>query len=342
MNPFWDYFFAGAFSLVAYVFFYFFNAVPYKSSLASLTFFLLCIGNWPHFSSTTHRLYSKKENSKDYPLSYWLLPFVILALGVFSLYYPQSVGSWTVKVYSLWAPYHFSGQTLGVAVLYARRAGITLEKEERFWLSQFIYSTFLVLVIGGESLPWTNRLYDIHYQSLMIPRWLVFPTQTWCLFSGFIFLLCHQSASKKRGKHFPWIAYIPVISQFIWFIPGSNITAFYNFVPFFHSIQYLPFIWLLHMKDTVIDKTKNPKLETLRWYRINVAGGGFLFWAMPIFLVMLKFDYNITRPVMLVLVNLHHFIVDGVIWKLRNPKVSKPLTDKVESGGVVLIPVDAK
>jgi hypothetical protein len=66
--------------------------------------------------------------------------------------------------------------------------------------------------------------------------------------------------------------------------------------------------------------------ESLRWGLVNFAGGAMLFFILPS-LVARVFDLerNFAMGVTIAIVQIHHFFVDGVIWKLKRKTVSSPL-----------------
>jgi hypothetical protein len=64
---------------------------------------------------------------------------------------------------------------------------------------------------------------------------------------------------------------------------------------------------------------------------VLVAVGAFLFWMLPHTLASSTgLGFQIAAPIVLAGVQIHHFFVDGVIWKLKNPKVSSPLLVNIE------------
>jgi hypothetical protein len=65
--------------------------------------------------------------------------------------------------------------------------------------------------------------------------------------------------------------------------------------------------------------------ESSRWFVINVAGGALLFALLPKFAAWAGSPPLFAEGVILSAIQIHHFFVDGVIWKLKNPKVSSPL-----------------
>jgi hypothetical protein len=54
------------------------------------------------------------------------------------------------------------------------------------------------------------------------------------------------------------------------------------------------------------------------------AGGATLFWVLPHIGAHFGRSYAFSTAVILAVVQLHHFFVDGVIWKLKNPRVQSP------------------
>ena len=58
----------------------------------------------------------------------------------------------------------------------------------------------------------------------------------------------------------------------------------------------------------------------------NMLGGFALFWGLPHAATWIGgYDLNLTTAVFFSAIQIHHFFVDGVIWKLKNPRVLSPL-----------------
>jgi hypothetical protein len=148
-------------------------------------------------------------------------------------------------------------------------------------------------------------------------------------FGGLLLLLAARWCVRNR-RLLPPIVLLPALSQFIWFVPGGRIACFNEFVPMFHSLQYLLIAWSMQLKERVDETGIAPTgrfvgWESFRWFVINVGGGAVLFYILPEMTARAGWSTQFTYPVILSAVQIHHFFVDGVIWKLRNPKVSSPL-----------------
>lgn len=291
---------------------------------------LVWVINHPHFSATSHRLYRSRENIMQFPLTALGIPVLLLATVTAALMFPTTIGPWFVKVFLIWSPYHFSAQTLGIALLYARRSGFTVTLPLRRAMTIFIFSTYLGPTLAAET--GGNQ----HYYGLVIPVFGL-PYVVWPLFlgiiaiSGIVALMLLLREAWKQDRRVPLLMIIPPLAQYVWFIPGSTVQGFQEFVPAYHSLQYLLIAWVMNLKERS-DEGQLPRsparatLESIRWFILNVAGGVFLFYLLPRMAgASFTIDPYVATGITVAAVQIHHFFVDGVIWKLRNPKVGQPL-----------------
>jgi hypothetical protein len=286
--------------------------------------------NWPHFSATSYRLYHSKENIAQYPFTAFAVPVLLLAATWASFAYPDAVAPFFVKLFLIWSPYHFSGQSVGISLIYARRAGFVVGKLERLALSGFIFGTYIYQTSLFESQPSGYSYYNVSVTPLGLPAWAPTVAQVWMYLSGAAFLVFVGAWCLKHRRLLPPIVLLPALTQFIWFVPGSNIASFNEFVPMFHSLQYLLIAWSMQLKEKMDERGIAPSggyvgSESARWGVINIAGGVMLFYILPRLAASAGFPLGFAEPVILSAVQIHHFFVDGVIWKLKNPKVSSPL-----------------
>jgi hypothetical protein len=64
---------------------------------------------------------------------------------------------------------------------------------------------------------------------------------------------------------------------------------------------------------------------------INIAGGYALFWALPRLGSHFGQPLVFSTAVMLAGIQIHHFFVDGVIWRLHNPAARSPLSSSLRA-----------
>ena len=97
-----------------------------------------------------------------------------------------------------------------------------------------------------------------------------------------------------------------------------------------HSLQYMLIAWGIQLKEKMEVRQIEPSkkyvvTETTRWFVINFIGGIILFYMLPKFGAALGYTSLFSIAVVYSAIQIHHFFVDGVIWKLKNKTVSHPL-----------------
>ena len=100
--------------------------------------------NYPHFSATVYRLYQSPDNIRQFPVTALGVPLLLVGAVAASLWQPELAAPYLVTLFLIWSPFHYSGQTIGITMLYARRCGFGIGRWERLALSAFVYSTFIV------------------------------------------------------------------------------------------------------------------------------------------------------------------------------------------------------
>jgi hypothetical protein len=286
--------------------------------------------NWPHFSATSYRLYHSKANIQQYPVAALVVPLLMVTATVGSFASPTEVAPWLVKLFLFWSPYHFSGQTVGISLIYARRAGFAVGKWERLALSGFVFSTFLVQAARAEAGLSYSQYYSVNVPMLGLPLWVPQVLQVWMVLCAAAFLFFVVRWSVRERRLLPAIVLLPAVTQFVWFVLGTQVPSFNEFVPFFHSLQYMLIAWLMQLKEKLDSRGLHPSRryvlsESARWGLVNFGGGVLLFWLLPRLGASAGFTLPFATAVVLSAVQIHHFFVDGVIWKLKNPRVSSPL-----------------
>jgi hypothetical protein len=338
-----DFLFVGGFSMLLYAVVALGEPLQYSRlwenlpSLLPLAYLLLWVCNYPHFAASTYRLYESKENIRQYPMTALVVPWFVLSGMVASFISPAGIAPYWIKLFMLWSPYHFSGQTVGVSLIYGHRAGYRLGNWQRLLFSTFIFGTFITTVLNSEIGTKTRDYYQVEYQPIGLPDWkfpgrdeylLVDVTSALMYAGGIGFLATVLYRWLRHGQRPPLMLFIPALTQYIWFILGPSNKSYYEFVPFFHSLQYMFIAWAVRLKVNMDRTHAQPSLsyvlwESLRWGVVIFAGGAILFELLPYLGDRLNLVF--AGGIITVGVQIHHFFVDGVIWKLRSKSVSSPL-----------------
>jgi len=93
-------------------------------------------------------------------------------------------------------------------------------------------------------------------------------------------------------------------------------------VTVFHGLQYLALVMIVHVKERVA----RPGNETPAWrhgaafYAGCVVLAYLLFHLWPRAYVLAGFSYAQSYILIVAVINVHHFIVDAYIWRLRRDR----------------------
>lgn len=325
-----DFFFVGGASIVTFACILLFQATERTAAMTLAAMYLMWVINWPHFSMSTYRLYQSRANIDQYPFTAWVVPFIVIGGVALSLSYPDTVAPYFVKLFLIWSPYHFSGQTVGITLIYARRAGMRIEKPERTILSAFVFGTFFLSSIRAEAGREGQTYYGVAYPAIGVPQWAITASEwgMWILIGLFAAMAVYWCMKQRRMV--PPIVLLPAVTQYVWFVQSVYTPSFQEFVPMFHSLQYILIAWGIQLKERqelrgIEPSRKYVVAETARWSALNLAGGVALFYFLPEFGAWLGYPPAVAAGVIIAAVQIHHFFVDGVIWKLKNQTVSHPL-----------------
>ncbi len=324
-----DVLFLGGASVVVYGLVALLHSGERTEMVVAAGYWLAWLVNWPHFAATNYRLYRSWENVERYPLTALVIPVLLGGAVLTSFAQPELVAPSFVKLFLVWSPYHFSGQTVGITLLYARRAGVVVERLERFVLTTFVYGTFIVAAARAEVGRDVRTFYAVTYPTLGLPALPNVVVVSCIAVAAALFAIVYLRWCRRAGQLVPPIVLLPAVTQYVWFIPGGALASYAEFVPLFHSLQYLLIAWAMQLKERLDDGALAPSRryvarETGRWGAVNVLIGIVLFWALPR-LAAPEVGLALATAVIIAAVQIHHFFVDGVIWKLRNPRVSSPL-----------------
>lgn len=319
----------GGLSIVVLLFYRFFPAANTTDRLVGAGIATVLV-NWPHFAATSVRLYGSRATLSQYPATALLAPLLCAAGVAASLASPLLFAPVFIKVFLLWSPFHYSGQTIGITMLYARRHGFRIGALTRLALTGFVYLTFISQTAYSEVVP-TGQLYSgIRVPSFGIAAWMpsVFRTSMYGFAVAAVVSLAIDSLRARRPP--PLMLFVPATAQYVWFIPGASLLAFRELVPAFHSLQYLLVAWSMDLHERFARGDVEPGRtfvlsRSWRWAAANVFGGAALFWALPRGAIRLGADPAVAIGVLAAAVQVHHFLVDGVIWKLKSAAVSSPL-----------------
>ncbi len=309
-----------------------YSSVASSTRAWSVAFYALALFfNYPHYMATIYRAYHRAEDFHKYRIFTVHITIVIL-LTTLLTHFRLGMLPWIFTLYLTWSPWHYSGQNYGLFMMFARRAGANPGKAERRALYGAFITSYLVLFLGFH----TGSSSDPLFISLGIPAGVGHWGQIG-LGAAFLGLSAYGLSQLLRAVG--WRKLLPCLtlfsSQFLWFllpaamalikglqIPQSRYSTFVLAV--MHSAQYLWITSYYARREAKESPARN--WRTPAYFAILVAGGIALFVPGP-WLASRVFhrDFTASFLIFTALVNLHHFILDGAIWKLRDGRVASLL-----------------
>lgn len=308
----------GGLSLIWTLYLALFGLGPATSLLEAQLPALILLSTSAHFAASTVRLYSTQGSFERFPVLTMVLPLVaVVALGL-GVLAPGRVGHHLQKLYLTWSPYHYAAQAYGLALMYGYRSGAALVRWERLALRLACLLPFLLAFVTSPEagLAW------------LVPRsWLQLPPVA-ALRAGLaaelkplVFVLplgLFLWLARGPRPRMPLLSLLVVIANGVWWVALVYLQAFF-WATVFHALQYLAIAVIFHTNErlAVAGNTARWWSHALRFYAASLALGFLLFQVWPWGYVLLGFTLAESVLVAAAVINVHHFIVDGYIWRLR-------------------------
>ncbi|HTQ85405.1 MAG TPA: tetratricopeptide repeat protein [Candidatus Solibacter sp.] len=300
-------------------------------------YFLALLFNYPHFMATVYRAYHTREQFEKYRIFTVHVALLLALAGVLAHALPAFL-PWLFTLYICWSPWHYTGQNFGLMMMFARRGGLEPERRERRALYAAFIASYVLLMISFHTGPSSDEM----ILSLGIPaRWALWPKAACAVF----FLgACAWVLARFVRRAPDWRAWAGpvtlVASQFLWFVlpvsleftsglqvPQARYSS--GILAVLHSTQY---IWITSYYQRREARAQGRTDWRLASYAITLVAGGIALFIPGPWIVsrLLHADFGSSFLTFTALVNIHHFILDGALWKLRDSRVSALLIDSGE------------
>ena len=307
---------------------------------------VLLVSGTPHYGATLLRVYERAEDRRAYAFFAVWLTALIAGLFAVALFRPF-VGSLLLTLMLTWSPWHYTGQNYGIALMFLRRAGVPISSSAK----RVVYTSFLlsfvltVLAVHGERpagqyapTGFGGSVY--HFIPLGIPN-------AWCHAGFAVFGAAYAAATLGAVALLLRVArprqLAPAVALFatqaLWFAVPSLVRHYqvlggveplgleqaayaFMWVAVGHSIQYL---WI----SAYYARQRAPATaQPLYLTRCLLSGAAI--WTVPALVLapgaLGRVPYELGLAALIsAAVNLHHFVLDGAIWKLRDGRVARIL-----------------
>ncbi|MBC8187175.1 MAG: hypothetical protein H8E78_03065, partial [Proteobacteria bacterium] len=305
---------------------------------------LLILFSIPHYGATLIQAYESPEiRRKHVVISVYTSIFLSVAFA--ACLYSTLLGSVVLTIYLSWSPWHYSGQNYGIFLTLLGRRNIRPDERLKKWIhGSFVFSFVLTfLSLHGAAAAYAPVTYaGTVYQLLSIDVPYAIATVVVTIASaGYVLCLAQTFLGLKRHGSLlsMWPCFLILALQAMWFaVPvvirqlgdqygltdSTGLYSAYGFqwIAAAHAVQYLWFCTYYTIRST--------GERSILTYLGKCYLGGAAIWILPgvlfgpSLLGRISFDSGLALMVA-AFVNLHHFVLDGAIWKLKDSGVSRVL-----------------
>ena len=299
-------------------------------------YFLALLFNYPHFMATIYRAYHTHSEFAKYRVFTLHVTLLLIVAGILvHAWYPLL--PWLFTIYICWSPWHYTGQNFGLMMMFARRSGIAPTNMERRVLRLAFAASYLLLMLSFHTGPSGDPL----VLSLGLSAQFTVPLRA-ALAVSFGGAVVWSFASMAR--HAPGRSLLPsailAVTQFLWFllpaiielasgrdIPQTRYSS--GILAVLHSTQYL---WITSYYQERESRAAGAATWSFPRYLFTLVAGGIALFIPGPWIVSRTFhvDFAASFLTFMALVNIHHFILDGALWKLRDSRIATLLLNPSE------------
>ena len=226
--------------------------------------------------------------------------------------------------------WHYTKQVFGCMMVYAHFDGYTMTKQQRdltkwgllsIWGMNFVYSN----ISGSESI-----FSNFKYHTLDLPN-VAGPISQLVVGAGFCLVVYRVFYGNYRDTgQVPSLNLLaPFVALYIWWLPQTRQYEYYFLLtPLFHSLQYLAFVY--KMEDSRLKTVKHREVQATAVIVGVVLAGWLFFEFLPNTVDNVLGTYNSWQmffffTAAMLFINIHHYFIDNVLWRFRDPEVREYL-----------------
>lgn len=299
-----------------------------RSELIVQEFLILTIAlNGTHFLASYRLLYSSRSYALSYPWASIIVPAILVVWGAAALilcsYNPAwtQVGQALTAVAALYLSLHYTGQVWGMIASFSYLEGVRYSSSERRALR------FFLRFLAAWQVLWTLKLlwdvppdYRHGVDSVSnIMNWLGLIS----LFGG---LFCMWRAGQRVNRGLSGRISVPYIALHVWY----SVLYFYPkalfWVQLSHALQYLPFPMRVELNRAGHSPGGcSPVRSGLNFAATMLILSLLMFGGLPYLAASMGPGAQSVWVIIAAIINIHHYFIDGCIWHISNPVVSKEL-----------------
>ena len=317
--------------------------------------------NSPHFIASYRILYSKRQNIRKHPFVTLALPALAISLLIYVCYwgpvntpqeYTQTQATQTqatqaektltdanpglpqpyvMVALTVLAPiflgWHYMGQSWGTTACFAYLAGFRLNPSQRKLLRFGFLSLFAYhLTWACASMEILEQLFPQQRAGEFMIKALMSACRVLVLASFLAGLWGFFQIAQEHKRRIPAAVWLPWVATYSWYVMVDVYPQAFFLLQIFHALQYLMFPARVEMNQ---HHTNHVGKHMLIYYGALVLVGYIAFeWTSLVEWTDLANQSGtmiLLGTATMMCINIHHYFIDAVIWKIREPEVRDSL-----------------
>jgi hypothetical protein len=222
--------------------------------------------------------------------------------------------------------WHYTKQVFGCMMVYSHFDGYKFSKAQRDLTRWSLLTIWWLNFVSNNAQGAQFSFSQFTYYSLDLPD-IAVPLAGLLVAAGFIatcytvFYVNYRDRGELPGVN----VVVPFVALYVWWLPQTRQSEFYFLLtPLFHSLQYLPFVY--KMEDERLRHVRYRELRATMVVVGAVLAGWLAFEFVPNSIDNQLHTFNAWHmffffTAAMLFINIHHYFLDNVLWRLRDPKV---------------------
>jgi hypothetical protein len=331
----------GASIVTCLLYWMFVDPAASTASIAILAFYLSFVINFPHFLSSYQLLYGDYRaqifKKKSYLWAAVGAPTLIIAALAFAIFtLNRDVLVFLTQVMYLTVGWHYVKQIFGVSVVASAIQKRYFGKWERNIILLNLFSVWAMSWVAANLTVMKDELDGIPYFTLGLPEWMMTSAYASTAITLVAAITIMVRKYIKTGVRPGNSSLVGFASIYFWYLPMLNHQVFFYLIPFFHSLQYMLFVFALKRNQAAKagENTSNPPLQRQIFMRkfFGFLALATVLGALAMYFIPQGLDSWAPIGAQLqcatlwffainLFINLHHYFIDNVIWRGDNEEL---------------------
>ncbi len=305
-----------------------FLALVLFQSHMGLIIVIVLLFNYVHRHYTMALVYGQKEEFDKRKQVYIYLPIIAIIVTALSVYFKVFPYLLTLSV--LWTMYHSVAQKYGFTRIYSRKAGYGKGWIDKGILYSWFFYLFFAMIIYERSTLLKYKAGRVIIGNLNNYMDYI-STLSYALLAVsivFTFIYIYEEIKNRKQISIPKNIFV-VSTLSIYAIFFHSMVVGYIVFGFSHAIEYIAFVNIFvgaKYRKKPESKAFFSRVSKRQW----LYSGVFAAVIIVLSIIGMKLDQN-AFLIYIVGSSFLHFVYDGLIWKVRQPEVGKPLDIKYSS-----------